>query len=108
MNIHEKKQNDFVTLLILVTIPLVAFLLYRCGGSDSYSTNETQQGAITVQVMISPATLNKWVENGYGTDSIGYNKLVILDVDSTGGYAGGHIPGSYNLDTNSDLPIIST
>jgi len=101
MNIHEEKQNKFVTLLILVTIPLVAFLLYRCGGSSGYSTNETQQS--TVQVMISPETLNNWVENGYGTDAIGYNKLVILDVDSTGGYAGGHIPGSYNLDTGSDL-----
>ncbi|MGW8161386.1 MAG: selenite/tellurite reduction operon rhodanese-like protein ExtH, partial [Desulfobulbales bacterium] len=72
-----------------------------CGGSDSYPVSQVSQGAFPV--MISPATLNSWVVNGYGTDSLGYNKLIILDVDSASNYDAGHIPGAYNLDTETDL-----
>jgi len=74
-------------------------LIYSCGGSSSYSVPQAAQQ----QVMIGAATLHNWVVNGYGTDANGYNKLVILDVDSANGYAAGHIPGSHLLDTGADL-----
>jgi len=89
-----------LTVLSVLFLPLALLLLYSCGGSSSYSVRQAPNQA---KVMVDAATLNNWVENGYGTDANGYNKLVILDVDSAGSYDAGHIPGSYNLDTGSDL-----
>jgi len=97
MNLPVLKKR-FLAFLTVLTVPLALMLLYSCSGSSSYSTRSTAP-----QVMINAATLNNWVTNGYGTDANGYNKLVILDVDSASSYGAGHIPGSYNLDTGSDL-----
>ncbi|MDH3391172.1 MAG: selenite/tellurite reduction operon rhodanese-like protein ExtH, partial [Desulfobulbaceae bacterium] len=103
MDFMKRRKSILYTFLVMTLLPASSLLLYNCsGGSSSYSdTPATVQQAS--QVMISPATLNNWVVNGYGTDSTGYNKLVILDVDSASTYASRHIPGSYNLDTGSDL-----
>ncbi|MFH7319471.1 selenite/tellurite reduction operon rhodanese-like protein ExtH [Desulfurivibrio sp. D14AmB] len=88
----------FVLLSLLLT---VALLVPGCGGSSSY--DQQTVASTPAQVMIDAATLNQWVSNGYGTDARGFDKMVILDVDSAAGYAAGHIPGSYNLDTVTDL-----
>ncbi|MGW8161389.1 MAG: rhodanese-like domain-containing protein, partial [Desulfobulbales bacterium] len=53
------------------------------------------------EVMISPKTLNSWLTGGYGVDTFGYNRIVILDVDDTDGYHQGHIPGAYLLEESS-------
>jgi 3-mercaptopyruvate sulfurtransferase SseA len=96
-----KGKSILYLFLVVTLLPLAALMLYSCGGSSGYSTSDSQQGSF--QVMISPETLHGWVTSGYGTDAKGYNKLIILDVDSASGYAAGHIPGSYNLDTGVDL-----
>lgn len=98
MSFREREKNVFSACLTVLAVTLVLLLLASCSGSSSYSVRPAQP-----QVMISAATLNDWVTNGYGTDANGYNKLVILDVDSASGYGSGHIPGSYNLDTGTDL-----
>jgi len=98
--IREKRLGLIDPLVLLLTATVI-LLLSGCGGSSSYDT-ETATTRPT-QVMISATTLNSWVKNGYGTDAIGYSKMVILDVDTAAGYAAGHIPGAYHLDTNSDL-----
>lgn len=59
----------------------------------------------TASIVVSPETLNGWLTQGYGTDSFGYNRLVVLDVSNTSGYAAGHIPGAFNLDTATDLSV---
>jgi 3-mercaptopyruvate sulfurtransferase SseA len=50
------------------------------------------------EVMITPKTLNNWLTMGYGVDTFGYNRMVLLAVDSTDGYRQGHIPGAYLLE----------
>jgi 3-mercaptopyruvate sulfurtransferase SseA len=100
MNFIVHKKNGYLAFLTVLVVPLALMLIYSCGGSSSYNVRQPQGQA---QVMVDAVTLNNWVENGYGTDANGYNKLVILDVDSAGSYDAGHIPGSYNLDTGSDL-----
>ncbi len=76
-----------------------ALLLAGCGGSDY----DSSPPAGNPGVMIDAETLHNWAENGYGTDTLGYDKLVILDVDSVSGYEAGHIPGAQHLDTGTDL-----
>jgi len=98
MNIIKRKRSGFLRYLTILVVPLALMLIYGCSGSDSYDL-ATSQGT-QPQVMIDAATLNNWVVNGYGTDANGYNKLVILDVDSA---SNDHIPGSYNHDTGDDV-----
>ena len=49
-------------------------------------------------VMISPETLNSWLTMGYGVDTFGYYRMVVLAVDSAEGYRQGHVPGAYLLE----------
>lgn len=53
------------------------------------------------EVLIKPETLNSWLINGYGVDTFGYNRMVILDVDNEKGYGNEHVPGAYLLENNS-------
>ncbi|MDF1614337.1 selenite/tellurite reduction operon rhodanese-like protein ExtH [Desulfurivibrio dismutans] len=75
-------------------------LLTGCGGND-YDADAAANN--NPDVMIDAKTLNNWVEGGYGTDAKGYDRMVILDVDSAAGYESGHIPGAFHLDTVDDL-----
>ena len=50
------------------------------------------------EVMITPKTLHSWLTMGYGVDTFGYNRMVVLAVDSTDGYRRGHVPGAYLLE----------
>jgi 3-mercaptopyruvate sulfurtransferase SseA len=50
------------------------------------------------EVMVSPATVNDWLALGYGVDTYGYYRMVILDVDSWTGYSQGHLPGAYYIE----------
>jgi len=86
---------------------------------DSYSPtareiNEADKlysaGGTAPTVMITPATLHDWVTGGSPASAsaraagvYGYSKMVVLAVDSAGGYAAGHVPGAHLLDTASDL-----
>jgi len=54
------------------------------------------------EVLIKPETLNSWLINGYGVDTFGYNRMVILAVDNKEGYKNGHVPGAYLLENNSN------
>lgn len=76
-------------------------LLSGCGGGNDYGAKAAANSE--PEVMIEAKTLNNWAEGGYGTDSKGYDRMVILDVDSAAGYNAGHIPGAYHLDPNDDL-----
>jgi len=54
------------------------------------------------EVMITPKTLHSWLTMGYGFDTFGYYRMVILDVDTREGYRQGHAPGAYLLE-DTDL-----
>src|SRR5208283_929518 len=97
---YKKKWVFPLLAVLLVTVPL---LVQSCGSGYS----NPQSSVASSSVLISPATLNAWVTNGYGTDSAGFNKMVILDVASSAGTTSytvsGHVPGAYLLDTSVSL-----
>lgn len=95
--IHGGKLAAFFIVLFLAAVPL---LLQSCGGGYS----DPQSKIAGSSVIIDPATLNNWITNGYGTDSSGFTKIVVLDVASTTSYTGsGHVENAFHLDTAADL-----
>lgn len=95
--IHGGKLAALFIVLFLAAVPL---FLQSCGGGFSDPQSEKTGSS----VLIDPATLNNWITNGYGTDSSGFSKIVVLDVASTTSYTGsGHVQNAFLLDTAADL-----
>ena len=101
MRIFLKSDRLLPTFFLLAAMIIVPLFLINCG-SSSTSTPDPDPDP-TYSVMITPATLNDWVTNGYTTEVSGYNKMVILSVDSDANYAAGHVPGAYLLHSTDDL-----
>lgn len=103
MTLRRIREGKLAALFIVLLLATVPFFLQSCGGGFSNPQSEITSGS----VLISPATLNEWITNGYGTDKYGFNKIVVLDVASATGatsYTGsGHVPGAFLLDTAVDL-----
>ena len=77
-------------LLFLIAVPLS---FNSCG--SEYETPSTTQ---TPTALISPATLKAWMDAGL-VNGTGYDRVVIIDLDTTGNYTTvGHIPGARWLD----------
>lgn len=99
--IHGGKLAALFIVFFLAAVPL---FLQSCG-SGGYSNPQSEITGSSV--LIDPATLNGWITNGYGIDSFGFNKMVVLDVASATGttsYTGsGHVPGAFILDPSVDL-----
>ncbi len=95
MYLRKNKLSLHFALILLV---VVCLSFSSCGGGG-YDNPQAKPPS----VMVSAATLNLWATNGYGTDARGYNKMVILDVTTADKYNAGHVPGSYLLDTATDL-----
>ena len=99
---NDKRRLSFLILSVfLILIPLY---LYSCSGGG-YDDPKVQ--ATSTSVLISPQTLNGWITNGYGTDSHGFKKIVVLDganeTGTTSYTTSGHVPGAFRLDPTSDL-----
>jgi 3-mercaptopyruvate sulfurtransferase SseA len=93
-----KDRRRLAVLFAALSLVFVPLFFFGCGG-DEYDDPRAEVGS----VMVSTAAVNNWVTSGYGADSFGYNKMVVLSVDSQSGYAAGHVPGAYLLDTGVDL-----
>ncbi len=104
MNFIRNRKNRFSLLLISIMLVSISLYLYSCGGGG-FSDPTVQ--ATSTSVLISPQTLNGWITKGYGTDSYGFNKIVVLDVASETGttsYTGsGHVPGAFLMNASTDL-----
>lgn len=72
-------------------------------GCAEGSFTDARARAAASSVLVDPATLSGWLGQGYGTDAFGYARLVVLDVSTPSAYAAGHVPGSFNLDTATEL-----
>jgi len=96
--IHGGKLAALFIVLFLAAVPL---LLQSCGGGGYEDPKSEVTGS---SVLVDPVTLNNWITNGYGTDSSGFDKMVVLDVASTTSYTGsGHVQNAFLLDTAADL-----
>jgi 3-mercaptopyruvate sulfurtransferase SseA len=87
MNVKKLfRQHLFVFLIGL------ALIAAGCGGgSSSYDEPDSTH---TANVLIDAPTLKSWVDSGLVNNETGYEKVVILDVDSQSNYRSGHIPGA--------------
>jgi 3-mercaptopyruvate sulfurtransferase SseA len=88
-----RKLFALLITILLATVPL--FLFYSCGGKFSDPTATVT----STSVLITPSQLNGWITNGYGTDSSGFNKMVILDVTTGSSYTTSHVQNAFLLDT---------
>jgi 3-mercaptopyruvate sulfurtransferase SseA len=104
MNFIRSRKNRLSLILISIMLLSISLYLYSCGGGGF---SDPKVEATSTSVLISPQTLNGWITNGYGTDSQGFNKIVVLDGASETGatsYTGsGHVPGSFRVDPTADL-----
>lgn len=99
---NDSRRLSF--LILSVFLLLIPLYLYSCSGGGF--ENPKQQASET-SVLISPQTLNGWIINGYGTDSHGFNKMVVLDATTMTGTTSytttGHVPGAFLVEPAADL-----
>lgn len=94
------RKARWAALFVAMLIVAVPLFLQSCGGGFSDPKSQAAQES----VLVSPAQLNEWITNGYGTDSFGLNKLVVLDVATVTAYTtSGHVVNAFLLDTAADL-----
>lgn len=87
---REVKRSSWKLNLQLLLVVAAAFLLWGCGGGggSSYDTptetdNPTVGGSAT-NVLIEPATLKSWIDDGLVGNETGYGeKIVIIDFRSS-------------------------
>lgn len=85
-------KDSFRNLSLLLLMVAVAFLLWGCGGGgSSYDTPTTSSdiadtpavGGAATSVLIEPATLKSWIDDGVVGNETGYgDKVVIVDFRS--------------------------
>ncbi len=104
MTVMKNDTRRLSFLVLSVFLILIPLYLYSCSGGG-YDNPQLQSASTSV--LISPQTLNGWITNGYGTDSHGFNKMVVLDATSATGTTSytttGHVPGAFLVDPAVDL-----
>lgn len=88
------KRATIALLAIVLSLFSLSLVLHGCGGGgyDAPATTRTTSAAI------SPETLNEWIASGR-VNGTGYDRVLILDVNSQSNYSAGHIPGAQFLDS---------
>lgn len=90
MSLHTaKKVIPWFAYLLLFTLAVVWGL-----GACSSSDYQTPHSTTTSSALIAPETLKAWSDEGL-VNGAGYDRVVILDVNSIAGYGAGHIPGAH-------------
>jgi len=104
MTVLKNDTRRLSFLILTVFLILIPLYLYSCSGGG-YENPKLQSSSTSV--LISPQTLNGWITSGYGTDSHGFNKIVVLDATSATGTTSytttGHVPGAFLVDPAADL-----
>ena len=59
----------------------------------------------TLGGLISPGTLQSWMDAGLVNAPVGAERVVVLDVTTAAAYAAGHIPGAQLWDSATQAPI---
>lgn len=88
------RRASLALLTIVVSLFSISLILHGCGGGgyDAPATTRTTSAAI------SPEILNEWIASGR-VNGTGYDRVLVLDVNSQANYAAGHIPGAHFLNS---------
>jgi 3-mercaptopyruvate sulfurtransferase SseA len=82
------KGTSLVVLALVFSLVALSFVLHGCGGGfDAPASTQT------ASALISPETLKGWIDSGR-VNGAGFDRVVILDVNSLANYSAGHIPGA--------------
>ena len=77
----------------LLAVFITVLFFVSCGG-DYEKASTTQTGS----PLISASTLQSWIYSGK-VNSTGYDRVVILDINSYATYTAGHVPGALFVDS---------
>jgi len=98
MSFLKNHRRWFKFLLVSASMMLIPLFIYSCGSSDDSDMPED------VGVMITSKTLHNLVQNGFGGDSFGNTRMVILHADTETDYENfGHIPGAFFVRVSTDI-----
>jgi 3-mercaptopyruvate sulfurtransferase SseA len=92
MNMAVNKRKIAITAPLLAVFIVVLFFV-SCGG-DYEKPSTTQTGS----PLISASMLQSWIDSGK-VNSTGYDRVVILDINSYATYTAGHVPGALFVDS---------
>jgi 3-mercaptopyruvate sulfurtransferase SseA len=90
--VFERSPHPLFLYLLLLSLAVSGIL---GGCSDSYDTPATTS---TPTALISAETLKGWIDAGK-VNGTGYDRVVVLDVNSIGNYSTGHVPGAQFVDS---------
>lgn len=92
--LFEKKRTSLLLMALVLSVLSLSLTLHGCGGGgyDSPSTTTTSTA------LVSADTLKDWVDSGR-VNGTGYDRVVVLDINSSSNYSTGHIPGAQFLDS---------
>lgn len=94
MNTRKGMNRNLIAGASVFAMAVAVQLFVSCGGNyEKPSTTQTETA------LISAATLSVWMDAGK-VNGTGYDRVVILDVNTSAIYATGHIPGALFLDPN--------
>ena len=92
---NRNANNRIITSTVAFLAVFVAVLfLGSCGGGDYEKPSTTLSGS----PLISASTLKSWIDEGK-VNGTGYDRVVILDVNSYATYTTGHVPGALFVDS---------
>ncbi len=95
MSITRLMRNKRIWLIMGLFL-IIALPLAFNGCGTTYDVPSTTQ---TPTALISPATLKAWMDAGL-VNGTGYDRVVILDVNTSANYTAGHINGARWLDSS--------
>lgn len=99
---QQKQRKRFLGQFVAVSMLLflIAFALNSCS-NKSYDTPLTTSSA----TLLAPETLKAWADSGLVNNTTGFDRVLVLDITSTGTYTTGHIPGAQFVNSNDIYQI---
>lgn len=94
--LFSRKRTGLLLLALVLSLISLSLTLHGCGGGgyDAPSTTTTSTA------LVSADTLKEWVDIGR-VNGTGYDRVVLLDVNSLSNYSTGHIFGAQFLDSSN-------
>ncbi|MHB8881611.1 MAG: selenite/tellurite reduction operon rhodanese-like protein ExtH [Thermodesulfovibrionales bacterium] len=91
---HAIKRAGLLAVIVVLSVVSLSLVLHGCGGGG-YDAPVTIQ---TSSALISPETLKEWIDSGR-VNGTGFDRVIVMDVNSQSNYAAGHIPGAQFVDS---------